>query len=257
MREVILSKRLQMLADMVTPCRRLVDVGCDHGFLSVYLVRSGICSGALAMDVRNGPLEGARKHIAQFGLGDYIEVRLSDGLGAYVAGEADAMVCAGMGGRLMEKILTEGMEKAKKLKELILQPQSELEEFRAFLRRAGFTVTEENAVREEGKFYFAMKAVPGKSDFIYESEALNAGKGSAVGEVFSERKKGIGHLWDAYGKLLLEGRNLVLQEYLGQRQAYLKKLLEHLARKGTESAGKRLGEIREELEDVEEALLYF
>jgi len=174
MGKVVLSKRLQMLANMAAPCRRVVDVGCDHGFLSVYLVQSGICSGALAMDVRRGPLANAEKHIAELGLGDYIETRLSDGLAEYSAGEADLLICAGMGGRLMERILTDGMEKARGLKALVLQPQSELGEFRAFLRREGFTVVGEDAVCEDGKYYFAMKAVPERRS--------SGGAGETVGE---------------------------------------------------------------------------
>ena len=106
-KRVSLSKRLQMLADFVTPGNRLVDVGCDHGFLSIYLVQNKICPSALAMDVRKGPLAAAREHIKDYGLEDYIKVRLSDGLLCFQEGEADTMVCAGMGGRLMEKILTE------------------------------------------------------------------------------------------------------------------------------------------------------
>ncbi len=171
MKNVTLSKRLQMLAGMVTPGNRLVDVGCDHGYLSIYLVQKGICPEGIAMDVRQGPLACAEEHVRESGLGDYIKVRLSDGLGAYAAGEAETMVCAGMGGRLMGRILSESMEKAKSFQELILQPQSELEEFREFLRKAGFAVTEEEAVCEEGKFYFAMKAVPLGADVMAFMEA--------------------------------------------------------------------------------------
>lgn len=156
----VLSRRLRMLADMVTPGNRLADVGCDHGFLDICLVGEGVCPRALAMDVREGPLESAREHVRRSGLGDYIEIRMSDGLEACGPDEADTLVCAGMGGRLMERILTEGLDKAARMKELILQPQSELRAFRRFLRNAGFGIVREDAVFEEGKYYFAMRAVP-------------------------------------------------------------------------------------------------
>ena len=77
---VALSGRLRMLADMVTPGSRLVDVGCDHGFLSIYLVQEGACPTVLAMDVREGPLAAAKRHVEAYGLGEYITLRLSDGL---------------------------------------------------------------------------------------------------------------------------------------------------------------------------------
>ena len=144
-KRVILSKRLQMLANMVTKGNRVVDIGCDHAYLSIYLVESGICPGALAMDVRKGPLSAAEEHIRQSGFEASVKTRLSDGLKEYLPGEAETLVCAGMGGPLMEKILTDSFEKVKTLKELILQPQSEIREFRRFLRQNGLTIAEERS----------------------------------------------------------------------------------------------------------------
>ena len=60
---------------------------------------------AIAMDVRPGPLSRARENITRYGLEDYIETRLSDGLAKLEPGEGDTLVIAGMGGPLMERIL--------------------------------------------------------------------------------------------------------------------------------------------------------
>ena len=98
MAEIILSNRMQALTDMVTPGTVITDVGCDHGFVSVYLVQKGISPRVIAMDVRPGPLEHAREHIREYGLEDRIETRLSDGLHSLKTGEAAGMICAGMGG---------------------------------------------------------------------------------------------------------------------------------------------------------------
>ena len=238
----LLSDRLRMLAGMVTPGNRLADVGCDHGFLDIYLVKKGICPEALAMDVRQGPLAGAEAHIREYGLGDYIKVRLSDGLEKCAAGEADTLVCAGMGGRLMERILREGADRAREMKELILQPQSEIPEFRIFLRNAGFRIIDEDAVFEEGKYYFAMKAVYG---------------GDPSGE--SEHDKGPerSRLYDLFGEHLLLHRHPVLLKYLEQRSAYIRKLEQSMAAAGTEKANRRLEEIRREQKEIEQALLFF
>ena len=65
---------------VVTPGTVITDVGCDHGFVSVYLVQKGLSPRVIAMDVRSGPLERAREHIREYGLQDRIETRLSDGL---------------------------------------------------------------------------------------------------------------------------------------------------------------------------------
>ena len=191
-----LSKRLQTIANMVTKGNRVADVGCDHGFVPIYLYRQGISSKLYAMDVRTGPLERAREHIEAYGLSSYIETRLSDGVSALKAGEADTLICAGMGGRLMGRILTEGKDKILSMQELILQPQSEIAYFRSCLRSLGLMIVDEDMVKEEGKFYPIIRAVPSPS--------------SDIRTVSGERQE----LEDAYGPVLLRKKHPVLREYL-------------------------------------------
>ena len=97
-----LSLRLSAIADLVTEGNRLVDVGCDHGYLPVYLIFEKKIPQAIAADVGKGPLSRAREHIHQYGLDNYIETRLSDGLKEIGKEEGDTLVIAGMGGPLME-----------------------------------------------------------------------------------------------------------------------------------------------------------
>lgn len=231
---VILSARLQALAEMVTPGKRVVDVGCDHGFLPIYLVQNKISPWVLAMDVRKGPLAGAQEHIAECGLENYIETRLSDGLTAYRAGEAGTMVCAGMGGRLMQKILTQDAEKVRDFSELILQPQSEIPAFRRFLQSEGYEISDENILFEEGKFYFLIKAAyTGKRRLVKEP------------------------LYDKYGKKLLTEKHPVLKEYLQSRMKTALQIEEALISNGQERARERLEEVRRELDGLEQALAFF
>lgn len=153
-----LSKRLQAVADMVEPGSVVADVGCDHGYVSMYLVRQGICPRVLAMDVNRGPLERAREHVEEAGLSDYIELRLSDGLKAMELPEADTLLTAGLGGRLAARILEDSAEKVLRMKWLILQPQSEIWLVRQTLRKMGYSITAENMILEEGKYYTVIKA---------------------------------------------------------------------------------------------------
>lgn len=226
-----MSRRLRMLADLVTKGYRAADVGCDHGFLSIYLIQQGISSRVLAMDVRKGPLTAAQEHIAACGLEAYIESRLSDGLAALCPGEAETLICAGMGGPLMEKILRDGMEKARGLKELILQPQSEIGAFRRFLRREGFRILAEDAVWEDGKYYFAMKAVyVGTENRENPQETLGSretvqDRDAAPPEEGEESAR---ELADEYGELLLRERHPVLKQYLEFRKGVLEELEERL-----------------------------
>lgn len=229
-----------MLANMVTLGNRVADVGCDHGFLSVYLVREGISPRVIAMDVRSGPLSAAREHIGASGLGSYIETRLSDGLQELRPGETDAVVCAGMGGRLMARILEESLEKARGMRELILQPQSQIKEFRQFLRGAGFQVTAEDMVREDGTYYVAMRAVPGEAE-----------------RGLDERTGFDRALCDRFGEILLSRRHPLLGRYLLEREKLLEKLTAALAERDGERIRKRFLELQEELDDVRRALALF
>ena len=154
-----LSERLSSVASMVTAGNCLADVGTDHGYVPIYLYERQIIPHAIAMDVNKGPLERARLHIAEYGYHKAIETRLSDGLQALNAGEADSVVIAGMGGPLIIKILSAYPEVTASLKELILQPQSEISEVRVWLGEQGYEIVEEHMVFEDGKYYSMFKAV--------------------------------------------------------------------------------------------------
>ena len=115
-----LSKRLQAVARLVTPGSRLADVGTDHGYVPIWLFEQGQILSAIAMDLRNGPLERAREHIQMHGLDAHIETRLSDGLDKLLPGEADSIVIAGMGGMLVVKILSQGQKVLSSVKAPVL-----------------------------------------------------------------------------------------------------------------------------------------
>lgn len=236
MKNVELSARMQAFADMVSKGSIVCDVGCDHGWVSIYLIQQGIASKVFAMDVGIGPLERAKEHIHSYHLENYIEPRLSDGLASLRVGEADCMVCAGMGGPLMMRILTEGREKVGAMKELILQPQSEIAQFRAFLRQEGYCIVEEDMVLEDGKYYPMMKAVPGKSELVRnETEQL---------------------IFDTYGELLLQKKHPVLQSYIAHSMEQAQELLEHLAKQKTRRAEERMEQIEKELGLLQGAKAY-
>ena len=134
---VKLSNRLLSVASFVTEGNVLADVGTDHGYIPIYLMQEGRIERAIAMDINAGPLERAKEHITQYGLETYIETRLSDGVAALTPGEADSILIAGMGGGLVLHILEEGETVCRQAKELILQPQSEIERVRVWLYNAG------------------------------------------------------------------------------------------------------------------------
>lgn len=236
---VVLSERLQCLADMVSKGNTVADVGCDHGFLSIYLVQNKISERVLAMDVRKGPLSQAQAHIKENHLSDYIETRLSDGLEAMQVGEADTCVCAGMGGPLMMKILSDYKEKTDSFKELILQPQSEIAKFRAFLRSEGYVITEEKILLEDGKYYFPMKVVKADCDT----------------KIRASENKDNQQLFDLYGEHLITEKNELLIKYLREKKELLKDIVLNLQNVRNERAMARYEEVVKELECIEKTLV--
>lgn len=229
MREkIVLSDRLKAVAAMVTEGNRVCDVGCDHGFVPIYLLQQGISPGALAMDVREGPLGQARIHIAAYGLEALIETRLSDGLAAFRNGEADTLICAGMGGKLMMRILSEAKEKTASFRELILQPQSEVQQFRAFLRGQGYLFADENMIEEDGKFYPMMKVVKKEDGYGCFDETLL-------------QEDSLNSFWqqmgDRYGPLLLRWKHPVLYRYLEREVRICDEVLLQLQGSGPEGTG--------------------
>lgn len=232
-RKAGLSDRLLAVASMVTPGSVVCDVGCDHGYVSIYLVDHQVCPRVIAMDVNEGPLKAAMEHVREAGLLPYIEIRLSDGLTALEPGEADCLIIAGMGGRLMERILTEGRGQIATMKEVILQPQSEIAAFRKFLREQGYALLSENMIFEDGKYYPMMKVAPGK---VRNTETV---------------------LWqqvyDRYGFLLLQEKHPVLHQFLVWEENHNREIMEKLIRQqaatGTnERRTQRLEQLKQETE---------
>ncbi len=235
---MVLSARLQAVADMVSKGFRACDVGCDHGYISIYLAEQGISPSGLAMDVKEGPLGRAKEHILQAGLEEYIRLRLSDGLSAYQKGEADCLICAGMGGRLMRRILEADPAKTRDFQEMVLQPQSEIAPFRKFLREEGYLILRENMVYEEGKFYPVIKATA--------KAASREGQKSQPGQEPA--------LADRFGPLLLGERHPVLLEYIKREWENSGKIKSALMASGSgERVLSRLRELEEEMADLKAA----
>lgn len=170
-----LSKRLMAVADMITDGNRVADVGTDHGYIPIYLALHKRVPFAIAMDINKGPLERARDNIKQYNVDDIVETRLSDGLKELKCEEADSIVIAGMGGILINRIISEGSHVINSVKELILSPHSDVELVRKQLGTLGFTIEDESMVLDEGKYYFVIKAVPGIPE-NYDELSLFFGK---------------------------------------------------------------------------------
>lgn len=241
--KIVLSDRLTALSSMVTVGNRVCDVGCDHAFVPIYLINQGISPYVLAMDVREGPLEQAQGHIKEYALEAYIDIRLSDGLESFEIGEADSLICAGMGGRLMRDILKKDAVKTASFKELILQPQSELQQFRHFLRSQGYLIVEENMIEEGGKFYSIIKAVRNTENTENEDKTLTLGE--SVLESWHQQME------DRYGPVLIQNRHPVLSKYLNWEKGIYEGILSKLEGQdmSKQELMERYREVKDKLDD--------
>ncbi len=152
------DNRLLKIAGMIRHGDRVADIGTDHAYLPVFLIKEGIVSKAFACDVSDGPLFNARNNIERAGI-EGIILRKGDGLKAVLPQEVDTVVIAGMGGDLIARIIADAEWVRDGRYELILQPMTAVEELREFLCRNGFSILKENAVSAHGRIYTAMKAV--------------------------------------------------------------------------------------------------
>jgi len=175
---VKLSKRLQMIADRVPRGARLADIGSDHALLPVFLAQSGVVERAVAGEVNPGPLEAAKRQVAESGQGRTVDVRGGNGLAVIGVGEVDAITIAGMGGGLIATILEEGKTKLDGVRRLILQPNVGEELVRRWLDGEGWLLTSEAIVEEDGKIYEILTAERGGAEALaalYAPRALEGG----------------------------------------------------------------------------------
>lgn len=158
-----LSPRLQIVADLVPQCRRILDIGTDHAWLPIELLRQGRCLEAVAIDIRSGPLAIARRNVQAAGLGDRIAVRLADGLDALPLLPEDTIVMAGLGGNEMIHILS---KQPRGVKAIILQPMKSMPELRIWLCANGYLIETEKLAIEEHRSYAILRCRPSENPIM-------------------------------------------------------------------------------------------
>lgn len=158
-----LSARLRVCAGYVAPGERVADVGCDHGYLGIYLLTQGIASSVIASDVNEGPLQSALKNAEKYGVADQMCFYLSDGA-CNIPRDFDTLVCAGMGADTMIHILQQAPWLKSSQYRLILQCQSKTPMLRQYLDQLGWRITEESALKD-GRFLYTVMEVYWQPDY--------------------------------------------------------------------------------------------
>jgi tRNA (adenine22-N1)-methyltransferase len=158
-----LSSRLQVCAGFVSPGERVADIGCDHGYLSIYLLQKGIARSVIAADINEGPLQSAVRNAEKFGVAENISFYLSDGA-RNIPRDFDTLICAGMGGDTMVHILQCAPWLNNEKYRLILQCQSKTPVLRRYLSENGWRIAEESVLRD-GKFLYTVMEVWYQPDY--------------------------------------------------------------------------------------------
>lgn len=194
-----INDRLKTIGDLVSANSFCLDVGCDHAFLCIYLVKKNKNIKAIASDVLEGPLKHARENIKKEGLEKQIEVRLGDGLDTY-SDDVDTVIISGMGGRNMIGIFKNNLKVLKKIDTIIVSPNNYQEDVKRFLCKSGFIISEEVMVKEKKFIYQIIKFTKGKKRYSKRDYFF--------GPKFLEKKD---KLFKEYYERELKSREILLQ----------------------------------------------
>lgn len=217
-----LTPRLKAIAAMVPKGSVIADIGTDHGYIPVSLIKNGTVQRAIASDVRKGPLNRAKYVIQRHGLPGDIETLLGDGLEVLKNEAVDVVVLAGMGGVLIRDILERGKGLLQDTKRLILQPMNAQEAVREWLSLNEYEIVDETLAREGEKIYQIIVAEPGGNvpldPFYFE-----------------------------ISKKLIEKNHPLLPDLLESKEKEYKKIIKGLRASGQAEATKKLKEYTERL----------
>jgi tRNA (adenine22-N1)-methyltransferase len=224
-----LTKRLEVIADLVDRNAVLADIGSDHGYLPVYLVEKKIINRAIASDVNQGPEDNAISTVKQYKMENEVEVRLGSGLNTLsMDDKIDTVVIAGMGGNLISQLLEDEKELARSVKKLILQPMTTKIELRKYLLNNGYTIVEEKIAIEGEK--------------IYEIIVAEVGEGELWDEVYYDIGKRFDTQSEEYATFISEK----LKKY--------KNIVSKIESKGGDSSKEKLEKVKNDIRVIEEII---
>ncbi|MCR1903586.1 tRNA (adenine(22)-N(1))-methyltransferase [Lactobacillus taiwanensis] len=174
--ESVLEERLAQIGKMVDPESRLADIGTDHAYLPIALVKEGKIDFAIASDVAAGPLNNAKQDIEQAGLEEKIETRLGSGLETLKTEDRiDTVVIAGMGGKLMTNLLETAYQEGKKYPTLILEANIGEPLVRKWLMDHQYEIVNEKIIEVAGHIYEIIKAKLGREKVVLSEQDLEFG----------------------------------------------------------------------------------
>ncbi len=207
-----ISSRLVKIIEMLPESDTVVDIGTDHGYVLIELLKRGKINRGIASDNKRKPLEKARKNAVAEKVDVFMDFRLGSGFETVNVGEANGAVIAGMGGILIRELLESAIETVKEMDFILLQPAQNPEILREYLYQNGFKVLDEELIREERRFYEYMmvKFEPNQTDCLENHVEYTIGdlllkkKHSLLNDFINSK---INELEEIQGKISLTSEN--------------------------------------------------
>ena len=156
-----LPDRLNSIVSFIKKGSNVIDVGTDHGYIPIYLAQNGIAKHIMASDISGRSLETARRNASKYGVLDKIEFIEAPGLKGIYEEDVDTVIIAGLGGETIIKILSDSPWTKRNKTQLILQPQSKIEDLCGFLRTTGYAMLDADVVLDNSKYYMIISSQAG------------------------------------------------------------------------------------------------
>jgi tRNA (adenine22-N1)-methyltransferase len=161
-----LSKRLEAISSLVSKNSNVIDIGCDHGLLDIYLYQSKISNKIIASDVNENALNNAKENIKKNKLENIIETRLGDGLDSLNENDLiDTIIISGMGAHTIIGILKNNLQKVEKINTIIIQSNTKIDFLRKEILKLNYFIEDEILVEENKKIYTIIKFKKGKKKY--------------------------------------------------------------------------------------------
>lgn len=202
--KIKLNDRLLMVSSLVDEEKKIIDVGCDHAYLSIYLVQNKKPLKIIASDINEGPLLHARKNIKKYHVENNIKIKLGNGIEP-IEEDINTIIISGMGGLNMIGILKYYPHKYKNVDTIILSPNNYTNMVRKEICKLGFYIDDEKLVKEKNIIYPVIRFRRGKKKY-----------------------KQIEYI---YGPILTKNKTNLFFEYLKREQQTKEKLLTVLPKK--------------------------
>lgn len=184
-----ISKRLEKIANFVEDNSSLVDIGCDHGLLDIYLVQNRKNIKVIASDINKNALSNAIKNIEKYRLSDVIKTVISNGLDNIDVKDLDTIIISGMGTHTIVGILYNNMRKLKKINTLVIQSNNDIDFLRYKVCKLGYKIVEEDLVKDAGIIYTVIKFKKGFSFYTKKQLYFGPCLMKENNELFIEKNK--------------------------------------------------------------------